>query len=58
MNTNWQDRLWQKEFIKLQAHKPEIIKLILGGARWCWDVGRISRLQVEYEQTKGGRNQC
>ena len=42
MSTNWQDTSWQKEFLEMNAHKPQIIKLLIDepkGFLDAWNLG-------------------
>ena len=50
MDINLQDISRQKEFIEIKSHYSEIFRLLLGGTRGLWNIGRIGGLQSEYEQ--------
>ena len=52
MSINWQDNSWQKEFLEMKAHKPEIIKLLIEGPRGFLEAWRLGSLHEEYKQLK------
>jgi len=46
METNLQDISWQKEFIEINSHNSETIRLLLGEARGWWDLWTIGDLHA------------
>ena len=41
MGTKWDDTSWQKEFLEMKAHKPEVVRLLLEGPRGLRDNGNL-----------------
>ena len=37
MGTKWDDTSWQKEFLEMKAHKPEVLRFLLEGPRGLRD---------------------
>ena len=52
MTNKWNDKSWQKDFLKMKQHSSADAKLLMGGVKglndgWCIDV-----LYFEYERIK------
>ena len=52
MNTKWNDKSWQKEFMNMKSHSPADAKILMGGAKGLKDAWRLVVLHVEYERLK------
>ena len=56
MNTKWDDTSWQKEFLEMKAHKPEVVRRFMEGPRGFRDAWQLGALHQEYKRLKK-RNQ-
>jgi len=52
MNTKWDDKSWQKDFLNMKSHSPSDAKLLMGGVKGLKDAWRLGVLHVEYERLK------
>ena len=52
INTKWDDKSWQKEFLNMKSHSPTDAKLLMGGAKGLKDAWRLGVLDAEYERLK------
>ena len=52
MNTIWNDKSWQKEFLNMKSHSPSDAKILMGSVKGLKDAWRIGVLHVEYERLK------
>ena len=52
MNTKWDDKSLQKEFLNMKSRSPSDAKLLMGGVKGLKDVWRLGILHVEYERLK------
>ena len=52
MGTKWDDTFWQKEFLEMKAHKPEVVRLLLEGPRGLRDAWQLGSLHEEYKRLK------
>ena len=48
MSTKWDDKSWQKDFLKMKSHSPSDAKLLMGGVKGLKDAWRLGVLHVEY----------
>ena len=51
MNTKWNDKSWQKDFLNMKFHSADA-KLLMGGVKGLKDALRLGVLHVEYERLK------
>ncbi len=52
MGTKWDDTSWQKEFLEMKAHNPEVVRLLLEGPRGLRDSWQLGSLHEEYKRLK------
>ncbi len=52
MSTKWDDISWQKEFLEMKAHKPEVVRLLMEGPRVLRDAWQLGSLHEEYKRLK------
>ncbi len=52
MNTIWNDKSWQKEFLNMKSHSPSDAKILMGSVNGLKDEWRLGVLHVEYERLK------
>ena len=52
MGTKWDDTSWQKKFLEMKAHKPEVVRLLLEGPRGLRDTWQLGSLHEEYKRLK------
>ena len=52
MGTKWDDTFWQKEFLEMKAHKPEVVRLLSEGPRGLRDAWQLGSLHEEYKRLK------
>ena len=52
MGTKWDDTSWQKEFLEMKAHKPEVVRLLLERPRGLRDAWQLGSLHEEYKRLK------
>ena len=52
MGTQWDDKSWQKDFLKMKSHSPANAKLLIDGVKGLKDAWRLGVLHVEYERLK------
>ncbi len=52
MTNKWNDKSWQRDFLKMKSHSPSDAKLLMGGVKGLKDAWRLGVLQVEYERLK------
>ena len=52
MGTKWDETFWQKEFLEMKAHKPEVVRLLLEGPRGLRDAWQLGSLHEEYKRLK------
>ena len=52
MGTKWDETSWQKEFLEMKAHKPEVVRLLLEGSRGLRDPWQLWSLHEEYKRLK------
>ena len=47
MTNKWNDKSWQKDFLKMKSHSPADAKLLMGGVKGLKDAWRLGVLHVE-----------
>ena len=52
MTNKWNDKSWQRDFLKMKSHSPSDAKLLMGGVKGLKDAWRLGVLQIEYERLK------
>ena len=52
MTNKWNDKSWQKAFLKINSHSSSDPKLLMGGVKGLKDAWRLGVLHVEYERLK------
>ena len=52
MTNKWNDKSWQKDFLKMKSHSPSDAKLLMGGVKGLKDAWRLGVLHDEYERLK------
>ena len=52
MNTKWNEKSWQKDFLNMKSHSPSDAKLLMEGVKGLKETWRLGVLQVEYERLK------
>ena len=52
MNTKWDNKSWQKDFLNMKSHYPSDAKLLMGVVKVLKDAWRLGILHVEYERLK------
>ena len=52
MNTKWDEKSWQKDFLNMKSHSTLDAKLLMGGAKGLKDAWRLGVLHNEYERLK------
>ena len=52
MGTKWDDTSWQKEFLEMKAHKPEVVRLLSEGPRGLRDAFQLGSFHEEYKRLK------
>ena len=52
MTNKWNDKSWQKDFLKMKSHSPSEAKLLMGGVKGLKDAWRLGVLHFEYERLK------
>ena len=52
MSTQWDDTSWQKEFLKMKRHTPEIERLLRREPKGFRDVWQLGSLHEEYKRLK------
>ena len=52
MTNKWNDKSWQKHFLKMKSHSPADAKLLMGGVKGLKDAWRLGVLHIEYERPK------
>ena len=52
MNTIWNDKSWQKEFLEMKFHTPADVKILTRGVKGLIGAWRLGVLHVEYERLK------
>ncbi len=52
MSTDWQNSSWQKEFLEMKAHRPNIVRLLIDGPRGIVDIWKLGSLHEEYKRLK------
>ena len=52
MTNKWNDKSWQKNFLKMKSHSPSDAKLFMRGVKGLKDAWRLGVLYVEYERLK------
>ena len=57
MGTKWDDTSWQKKFLEMKAHKPEVVRLLLEGPRGLRDAWQLGYLHEEYKRLKKRQNE-
>ena len=50
MNTKWDDKSWQKDFLNMKSHSPSDAKLLMGGLQELKDSWHLGFMHVEYER--------
>ena len=53
----WNDKSWQKEFLKMKSHSPSDAKLLMNVVRGLKDAWRLGVMHVEYERLKKSQEQ-
>jgi len=52
MTNKWNDKFWQKDFLKMMSHSRADIKLLMGSVKGLKDAWRLGVLHVENERLK------
>ena len=52
MNSKWNDKSWQKDFLNMKSHSPSDAKLLMGVVKGLKDAWRLVVLHLEYERLK------
>ena len=52
MSTKWDDTSWQEEFLEMEAHKPDVVRLLVEGPRGFRDAWQLGSLHEEYKRLK------
>ena len=52
METKWDDKLWQKEFLEMKFHSPSDVKLLTQGVKGFIGAWRLGVLRQEYNRLK------
>ena len=52
MGTKWDDTSWQKEFLEMKAHNPEVVRLLSEAPSGFRDAWRLGSLHEEYKRLK------
>ncbi len=52
MGTKWDDTSWQKEFLEMKEHKPEVVRLLFEVPRGLRDAWQHGSLHEEYKRLK------
>ena len=52
MSTQWDDRSWQKEFLEMKSHKPDVVRLLIDGPKGLQEAWHLGVLHQEYKRLK------
>tara|TARA_Y100001968_G_scaffold326012_1_gene368289 strand:- start:910 stop:1119 length:210 start_codon:yes stop_codon:yes gene_type:complete len=52
MNTKWDNTSWQKEFLRMKRHKPDVERLLIEGPKGFSDAWQLGALHEEYKRLK------
>tara|TARA_B100001564_G_scaffold188605_1_gene158342 strand:+ start:62 stop:247 length:186 start_codon:yes stop_codon:yes gene_type:complete len=52
MDTKWDDKFWQKEFLEMKFHSPSDVKLLTQGVNGLIGAWRLGVLKQEYNRLK------
>tara|TARA_Y100001968_G_scaffold183133_1_gene167786 strand:+ start:51051 stop:51257 length:207 start_codon:yes stop_codon:yes gene_type:complete len=52
MRAKWDETSWQKEFLKMKRHEPNIERLLREGPRGFRDAWHLGSLHEEYKRLK------